>query len=173
MIDPNSAVLNWPAVPGATGYKLKGRIAGGSWISLNVNGGNTHSFLTNILSPGTLYEWKVKTKCASGYHSDYTSLTSFTTPLLKTAGDRDNSNDIELSIIPNPTRNFARAKLTNGAGFHGTILIRDVSGKTFVQNSTPTVDEYIIDCSILPDGLYFVEVLDEKSRHAAKVVVKR
>jgi hypothetical protein len=76
-ITGTSASVNWTAVSGAVGYSVQYRVSGAStWTYAGISTSPTRS-LTG-LAFNTLYEWQVRTRCASD-SSAYSGTFTFTT----------------------------------------------------------------------------------------------
>ncbi len=146
-ITPSKATLHWDAIAGADTYQVWYRTTGaGTWIKKS---SATNSKTIKSLSPGTNYEYKVRTKCSDGEFSDFSSLENFTTLPLKNA---DTENEFAV-IYPNPASDLLyidlsyqpdRIKMLNAAGME----IKSIP----ISNSGLTE----IDISGLPDGIYFL-----------------
>lgn len=62
----NSITVQWLAVPGASSYTVQYKLGSAtSWITA----GNTSSLAYGLsaLNPGTVYNWRVKSNCSTGY----------------------------------------------------------------------------------------------------------
>lgn len=87
-ITNNSAILNWNASSGAVSYRLEYKLSSsGTWTVLHMSWTGTSYYLAG-LSPGTSYDWRVRTNC-SGSNSNYVQ-TSFSTT--NPCGDPANLN---------------------------------------------------------------------------------
>jgi hypothetical protein len=76
-ITSTSAVFNWTASAGATGYVIRYRITGSSsWITASAS---ASPYTATGLQPGNNYEWQVQTVCQTG-SSIFTISTTFVTP---------------------------------------------------------------------------------------------
>jgi PKD repeat protein len=81
---------------------------------------------------------------------------------------------LDLKVFPNPTTGKLYLMLPENMQPE-SILIADVMGKTVINRGKIQVNLVEIDFAFLPDGVYFVRIVDEKrgSIGVAKVVVKR
>lgn len=72
-ITQTTAVLNWDVMPGAVFYVVEKKLA--SSATWNVEGvATTNSFALNSLSASTVYDWRVRSSCNTGYsQSQFTS----------------------------------------------------------------------------------------------------
>jgi hypothetical protein len=78
-ITGTAAMLNWSEVWGAYSYSVQIRLPNGSWTYV-YGSPFTHSPATvNNLSPGTTYEWRVRSNCGHGSYSDWSASAVFTT----------------------------------------------------------------------------------------------
>ncbi len=81
-VSTNGATLTWNAVPSATYYNVRYRLAGASsWQTLTANGTST---VIGGLSPDNAYEFQVQSICPSGPGS-YSSTSTFITSILQTS----------------------------------------------------------------------------------------
>jgi fibronectin type III domain protein/type IX secretion system substrate protein len=78
-ITQSSATLNWDPVNGALGYSIQYHAENGSWITVPGGPFNQTWYTLNGLQPGTSYEWRVKSHCANGTYSAWSSIAYFTT----------------------------------------------------------------------------------------------
>ena len=77
-ITQTTATLDWSSVSGAVSYSVQWRYPGGSWHTLVKSWPNSWINIGG-LQPGTMYEWRVRSNCSYGYHSDWSDGESFTT----------------------------------------------------------------------------------------------
>jgi hypothetical protein len=92
---PNSATLQWGAVPSASGYELEGGPLGGGTRRLS-SPGNSRNL--NILQPGQAYQWRVRSLCSEGF-SGFSDWRVFSTPLERRATEPGAS----VQLYPNPS----------------------------------------------------------------------
>jgi hypothetical protein len=78
-VTQNSATFDWEPVSGAMSYSLQYRIAGGSWYTIQGGPWTDTWYTITGLSPGTTYEWRVKSNCANWMYSDWSYSATFTT----------------------------------------------------------------------------------------------
>lgn len=78
-ITGTTATLNWTAVSGAQSYSVQIRLPNGSWYYVPGSPFYNTSVTVDALSPGTTYEWRVRTNCSYGYKSYWSYPVSFTT----------------------------------------------------------------------------------------------
>lgn len=78
--------------------------------------------------------------------------------------------DIHFSVYPNPTSDLVRIEADNGADLSilGIGLI-DMSGKTVFLNRK-AADQYQVDLSFLPDGIYTISVFSDRGVYNQQVV---
>ncbi len=123
-----SAKLNWDAVPGVIGYKVRYKVAGTSeWTS--VQSYNNDKTLRN-LTPNTEYAWQVKSICEVRpiISSAWSEKLFFTTNSLKlTAIEAPIA--IKISIYPNPFLSSAIISFSLQQDSYVAIELLDVAGK--------------------------------------------
>jgi len=127
-ITSSSAKLNWDAVAGAEGYKVRYKVSNISgWTTKSTTG---TSKTINGLSPNTSYKWEVKTYCQiapQSIRSDWSSRQSFTTGSSR-VGD-EVLQQISFQIYPNPAQDHATIQFILPQSAHVYIKVYDVSGK--------------------------------------------
>lgn len=70
-VNTTSVSLQWNAVPGALSYRVEYKVAiSNTWIISTFGTGLT-SRTINSLSPGTSYNWRIRTNCSGGETSAY------------------------------------------------------------------------------------------------------
>src|SRR4030095_2336835 len=121
------AKLNWSAMNCAISYQVKYRVSGGSWIT--VNPVPNFKKLKN-LTPSTLYEWRVRTRCVTNpkVFSPYSPLQHFTTnPLKENAGDK--GDPVDVSTYPNPFTESATIEFSLATTSFVDISLFDLTGR--------------------------------------------
>ncbi|MEO6131720.1 MAG: fibronectin type III domain-containing protein, partial [Saprospiraceae bacterium] len=78
-VTQSTATFSWDPVPGAVSYSVQTRLPGGTWY--NAPGNPFYSTTVTIggFTPGTTYEWRVRTCCGGGQYSNWTYPVTFTT----------------------------------------------------------------------------------------------
>jgi hypothetical protein len=135
-IGQNSVLLNWNAAAGATGYMLRYRVTGGSWININV----TQPYLLSNLSGATTYELQVRTLCNNNFAS-WSVQQTFRTLAAKSEGElKSILTQPNAQIYPNPNKgNFNVALDAPESGIF-TLTLIDVTGKIALEQ-TSYIDE--------------------------------
>ncbi len=79
-ITANSAKLNWVAVSGGVSYVVELKTnAATAWTTV-ATASTAISYTASGLTPGTIYQWRIKTNCAAGITSATYTQAQFTTP---------------------------------------------------------------------------------------------
>lgn len=162
----NSATLNWSASSGATNYTIRyKRVSSNKWTQVGPVTGT--SINITGLTGATAYEWRVKSNC-----SNYTVSSLFTTPAAMPVFTEKQSDPI--SIYPNPaTSTLIILFLENDSfGAPENITISDLLGKKVMELPT-TEKEIKLDISMLPDGIYILQVTDHNGQQTNKRFMKR
>ncbi|MFC7356087.1 fibronectin type III domain-containing protein [Jejudonia soesokkakensis] len=135
-VGSNSAIVGYDAVSGAT-YDVRYRVSGtSSWTTI---ASAATSASLNGLTPTTVYEVQVRSKCNDGSTSSYSSSVTFTTTEVQLnycTSTSSNVNDEYISRVQVGTINNA-----SGAQFYSdfTNISTDLSeGQTYTLTITPT-----------------------------------
>ncbi len=158
----NAARLNWDPVSGAIGYQIQGRRVGTTnWSTITV-GGLTTSKDVYGLQPGNSYEWQVSTWCdvGIGNQSAYSGLDTFSTPL----ANRISAHSLHetklkkpsLMVYPNPVYNFCKVTVKNCPEGPFSYEITNIRGEMMAVENGIEKEDFEIDASTLPSGLYFI-----------------
>ena len=74
-------------------------------------------------------------------------------------------------IYPNPTTGEVNIKLGSiGMKKHKTLKIKDISGREVIESVKTTNSQFNFDISMLPDGVYFLEINIEGEISVYKVI---
>ncbi|MBC8172369.1 MAG: hypothetical protein H7X71_00565 [Chitinophagales bacterium] len=97
-LGPDHAKVKWTPVTGALFYQISYRKSGttGWTIIPSVSTGK----MLSALSPSSLYQYRIRAKCTTGF-GPYTSPQTFTTLALRIAGDTENL-PAPFTVSPNP-----------------------------------------------------------------------
>ena len=141
----STATVSWTPVTNAAGYQIRYKQNGATaWNPIVVNNGSASSYDLTSLSPNTVYEYQVRTKCSVNPNtfSNYSPIQQFTT-LLRLG---ENELPINVQLYPNPSNGDVTF---NSNGLVGTLEIFDAVGKLIlhqpVSNSQTTLTK-------LPNG---------------------
>ena len=78
-ITQTSATFSWSGVSGAQSYSVEIRLPNGTWSAVNGSPVTGTSITATGLTPGTTYEWRVRSNCSNGQYSSWTYPVWFTT----------------------------------------------------------------------------------------------
>jgi len=149
-IATTKATIHWTAAPDLELNQVWYRTtAGGPWIKKT----SLTDFKTiKALTPGTTYEYKVRTKCTDGEFSEFSPIESFTTLPLKTG---EMENDLSIEVYPNPASDLLYVELDRGD--HDIELkILDMAGKQIKSISTNNSELIEINIAELSSGIYLL-----------------
>ncbi|MCB9285475.1 MAG: T9SS type A sorting domain-containing protein [Lewinellaceae bacterium] len=161
-----TATIQIQPVPGASQYLIRYRVSGGStWLSAQTL---ATVFNLNNLMPGTTYEFRTQTKCASGW----TSYVSAITYLFTTQGGEMKGVPVsvkDFNLQPNPAQEFLEIKdLPEQAT---TIILSAPSGQHILQQ--PILESQpVLQIGHLPQGMYFITITGEGMLPVTKRFVK-
>jgi photosystem II stability/assembly factor-like uncharacterized protein len=180
-ITGTSAKLNWDAVPGAEGYKVRYKVSGSGEWTLKYSTGNAKTL--NNLSPNTSYTWEVKTYCTinPGLSSDWSAKQKFTTGTLR-IGD-ESAQQVSFQIYPNPAGDQTTIQFTLPQSSYVSIKVYDVSGREIactglggetLLNGTLQQGEYSLPLNIdhFSKGVYIVKMISDSGIENQKLIVQ-
>lgn len=162
----NSATLNWNASSGATNYTIRyKKVSSNKWTQI----GPVTATSVNItaLSGSTAYEWRVKSNC-----SNYTNSSLFTTPAAMISSEGKQSDPV--SVYPNPASTELIVLVQDHESFGSIehLSISDLIGKK-VMDIPVTEQEIKIDISLLPDGIYILQIRNTVGQLTNKRFMKK
>tara|TARA_R110000850_G_scaffold271031_2_gene404882 strand:+ start:280215 stop:283850 length:3636 start_codon:yes stop_codon:yes gene_type:complete len=136
-VGTTSAILSWNSVAGAT-YDVRYRQTGTSnWTTVAVSGTTT---TLSGLSAETSYEAQVRSKCADGSTSNYSSSTTFTTQQVQLVYCTSQGNNVNDEYISRVQLNTINNVSGSGGGYSDfTNISTDLTvGDTYTVTVTPT-----------------------------------
>jgi hypothetical protein len=155
---PLKTTLSWGIATGAKSYKVRYRKLGASsWTTVKAE---KAKFQLTSLSPGTAYEWKVKTVCSNSPNvtSPYSIPDTFTTPPLKLIETESLAGEL-FSLYPVPATDKLSIAL-NEPGYYSLRVVSLLgirmyeSGFLLQENGAVELDVrqwsagiYLIECS--------------------------
>jgi dienelactone hydrolase len=165
-IKTTSAQFRWNTAECATGYEVKYRPTGTTIWNKKLT--STNSRTVYNLTPGTTYEWQVRSVCdsASPVRSSWGTMRTFTT--LTTAASKT-TNSLPASdylLYPNPTSGtlniaFEESSLQS----QGQVNIYNMIGQQLLQimlNPSDGNFNHVLDVSSLPAGLYILRFTSDE-----------
>jgi hypothetical protein len=165
-----NAILNWDTLTCAIGYQLFYRKKGTvPWTVLQVVQGSTSSRKLFGLTPSTIYQWQIQTRCKVTPDTLLSSLITgpeFTTLAKPGSEDSDYANaervDIfDAKIFPVPAKN--NATLTVGHVSNDLkIILTDLSGKVLWESKKITDKNISLPVAGLAKGIYMIIVKDKE-----------
>ena len=163
-----TATVSWnPASNGSGNYEVEYGLSGfrqGDGTRVTVTGATNYAI--SGLDEETSYDVYVRSICTAGLTSEWSAVSTFTTP--QSDGIQPLTSDLQPNIYPNPASTSATLTgLEPGA----TVTIVDFHGRTHsefkIQNS-----EFKVDVTTLASGTYFVRVTGERQTAVLKLIVK-
>ena len=123
------------------------------------------SYTITGLEEGTGYVVYVRSICAEGVQSDWTSGTTFTTEDEIGIADVDNAR---ISLYPNPASSTVTLTGIEGAA---TVTVVDMNGREVYSGNTAD-GRLTIDVSGMSQGAYFVRITGEQVNAIRKLIVR-
>lgn len=181
VLAPNQVQLDWNPVPNAEKYQLKGRIPGSVFASKITN---SNSQIVSV-SPGAVYEWKVRARCFGGESTGFSPASFFSTPTPRLSG-------VALTEeLITETTSKPQFKTADGAAAISDILVFADNGKLSINSLRNPIQQVRLidlsgrtamqfddrfsfrdfDLSHLPQGIYILSVLHESGHYTQKLHV--
>ena len=154
LLDATTVRLQWDVVPGAIGYRLRGRSMGGAFEKVLASPIN-EKMITGFTA-GTVYEWSVRAACVRD-SSPYAPLASFVIPM------KQASEALAFHFYPNPVQ---EELILNG---WGKVQWMDGTGRLLTEfdiAGTKTVD-----VSDYGSGIYFLRWLSDGNIITKQVII--
>lgn len=149
MISSTSATLHWSSDEDAINYRLqykKAADAGYTTITVPSN-----SYTLSALTPGYIYQFKVRSNCSASIYSPYSALKYFTTPL------RDGISG-QINIYPNPTTGLLNIELPAEIDMRSVQMV-NMQGSVVYQSAF-SHDNKLIELQGVPKGIYMIQFLN-------------
>ncbi|MFT4525806.1 MAG: hypothetical protein ACI85F_001963 [Bacteroidia bacterium] len=170
-LSETEATIIWDAQPNAIKYKVKVREAGTTTWDFHTVWAPTTFKVKTGLTPGTDYEYKVKTVCSLNSPLSWNGFFYFTT-LNTEPGARLTSNDVDQSInvFPNPTTGLITVVL--GDAEQASVVVRSIHGQVISTKSVSGSSKVELEIEGAA-GLYSVEVITESGLNEVFRIVKQ
>lgn len=163
-ITTSGAKLHWIADPGASKYKVYYRQVGaGTWTIVNAH--QNFRTLTGLL-PATTYEYKVKSLCAVGVESDFSSTANFTTLPLRSS----QAVELIMKILPSPNNGVFLVQYS-GFTLPPTISIYALNGQLIHRVESDNLTEFKIELPQIEQGMYLIELVSGNTAAYDKFIV--
>lgn len=155
MITSTTAKVSWTAAVGATKYTINYRPVGTpTWLKKNTT---TTSKKLIELTPGTMYEFKVKTTC-TGAVSPFSPTVNFTT-LGLVGGDIDTKqtpvaedHTTKMGVYPNPNNGEFQLVMMHVHQDDINVQVYDITGKLILEQTFTVEDMDVVANIKLPNG---------------------
>ncbi|MFN0276845.1 MAG: T9SS type A sorting domain-containing protein, partial [Chitinophagales bacterium] len=161
----SSAKVHWNIVPLAIKYTIQYKPLGTTTWSKKSSVSNFKTL--NSLLSNTTYEFRVRTLCEEGPTS-YSSIEQFTTLPLK-EGELQNSEQVIMSVYPNPTNSVLFIE-TGNLTDQIQIEITNMFSKKMLQFSASASETVQVDVSQFPAGVYVVNIFAEDQSSTEKFI---
>jgi len=171
-ITSNSARVNWSIIDCAYKYQIQYRVQGTTtWSNVNPLDPVITKKISG-LSPATIYEYRIRTRCDNSAYSPYSSIQNFTTNTLR-IGDKETDQNISSLIVkPNPVRDVLNITFETDAQTLNYQII-NTAGQVVLKDVLNVQDETVnksIDISKLQNGIYLLQVFNGNNIASSKFV---
>ena len=159
--------LSWGAVAGATQYKISYRVLpSGSWINTNAT---ATSKTISGLTPGSSYEWKIKTVCGA-LSSAFSPIQNFTM-LMR---EENVKTKPEIDIFPNPSSGQFTVAVTNCSDEINMMTLYALDGKSVEKRILKpglyeTYESFDLNLS---KGIYFICTTAGETILTQKIIIE-
>jgi hypothetical protein len=172
-VQRTSATISWTLVDNATAYDFGWRVAGSgsTWITVT-RPPSVNTFTIINLSPGTVYEIRVRARCQSTV-TDY-SFSTFTTTINRT-GDITTDGPANLSLYPNPASDQLNISLEALGEQNAVLRLTDLAGKEVLTQSYDLVEgKNTLNLNVegLARSVYFLSIDYNLGVQRTKVVLE-
>ena len=162
-VTTNSATVIWNAPDNAETFEVNYGQSGftqGSGTTVTATGG---SHTITGLTAGMVYDVYVRTVCAEGVYSDWSTVASFETRV----GIDDVDNNV-ISLYPNPASSTVTLTGIEGTA---TVTVVDMNGRE-TGKWTVNNGELTIDVTEMAQGAYFVRIVGDQVNAIRKLIVR-
>lgn len=178
-ISNTKARFNWTLINGAFQYEVWGRKVNATVWKKTLVAGNKNFLVANGLSCGTNYELKIRAICdSSGSNvSLFSALQPFTTAACATITDAADSEsataaaDKKLIITPNPAEDKVIIQHSFNKANAVFVTVYNMLGNPLINYQLP--GNNTLDVSRLPNGLYMLQLTQDKNILRSKLLIQR
>jgi predicted dienelactone hydrolase len=173
-IKSNSVQFNWSGSDCGNSYEVRYRKTGTTtWVRKSSTGTNR---VVYSLTPGTTYEWQVRSVCDStaSVRSGWGTIRNFTTAANR-IGEQSASAVASLTVFPNPGDGLIHL---NGEGISGAtapVVILNAIGQP-VYSNTISIEEgdlsTTMDLRFLPRGVYFLQIVSSDQSIVKRLIIQ-
>ncbi len=161
-----AATINWDTDPDDVKYKVKYKVAGGTWIEVFVN---QPLLVLTGLETGAVYKYKLKTKCPDGW-TNWGDKYDFNLPAsINIDSARRNMLDETIRLYPNPVQASLIIELSRFES--GELYLYNAMGK-LIQTTQISTSKYELNTEQLPTGLYYLKIRSNSNEIQIKEFIK-
>lgn len=159
-------------------YELRLYNSSGTSIGVSQNGGTTPETIKRNTTTATTYYTRVWGYAgANNSTACYTLTIQASNVAFKTmaGSETEYENSYLLSVYPNPVEGILKTKFNASTDNAIHFNVIDMTGRVVINGISTAqkgINEFEIDMSGLPGGLYFVDVNNGEERETQKVIVK-
>ncbi|MBK9105538.1 MAG: fibronectin type III domain-containing protein [Saprospiraceae bacterium] len=147
-ITSTSATFDWDEVSGANSYSLQYRLANGTWWEVPGGPFTSTWYTINGLTPGTTYEWRVRSNCYNWNYSAWSYSVTFTT-----LGASCNTPTWPVtSNITNTSATFSWDEVWGAESY--TVQTRLPNGTWYTIPNSPTLGTWVTVNGFNPNTTY-------------------
>ncbi|GGN14296.1 hypothetical protein GCM10010967_58220 [Dyadobacter beijingensis] len=164
----NSVILSWKAVEGATGYVLEKKTSdAGAYAPLKTLDSKTLLLEDKDIEINATYTYRIQA-VSDISQSAYATVRVDLTPIL---GVEHNGRELTWEIYPNPVDEVLKVGFKNPES--GVIRVFNAAGQSKVRSEYRAMQDWEINISKWPAGVYLLQVEQKNGFKAARKFVKR
>jgi hypothetical protein len=176
-INNTSAQISWSWVGGSSyGVEYKASSAVNWTVAAAANAGTSY-YLTG-LTPGTTYDWRVRTNCGNSGSSVYTAAQFTTTGAVNSLNISQQGMLMETSgwkVFPVPAKNYVNMSFSSTSPGKAQISLTDISGRTLRTETIHVISGYNnmrLELNNLRPGVYFLKMIGKDHAHVGRIIVQ-
>jgi len=183
-VTSSTATITWDILNCARGYKIQYRIYGSlSWTNKSVSAiaipTNTGKGVIKNLTPGTVYEGRIATKCStnpdvySSFSPSFTFTTLSSSAIISEMTQSNTELSTKMSVQPNPNNGNFTVLFTASSSSPGDLTVYNSLGEVIYNKSVALVkgqNNIQINMQNVASGIYLVQLKTNDSVNNQKIV---
>lgn len=166
--------LSWEPVIGSIGCQVQGAVAGGPIRTvIKVNDDANEAFVSaSLLSPGATYFWRVRCGCSTSIIGPWSTIATFVAPGGSIATQPNQELVSEVNLYPNPASESVNIALYK-VGENAVVILTDAQGRQLSSRRFSGSGTMSFDLQSIPNGMYFLRVINDGKQLVKKLLVAK